>query len=93
MLSLSQIQAGAYWDGESTIICVKCGDKKGLPISAQINRYTLESEFFDESGLYCDDCGEEILAPYIDEDDEEETELDENGDPFSDEDYEKEVGA
>lgn len=81
MLTLSQIQAGAYWDGECSIICVKCGDKKRLPISAQIIRYTLDSEWAEE-GLYCDECGAEIVEPYIEEQEESE------GDSYEDHDEE-----
>lgn len=61
MLSLRQIQAGAYWDGECSIVCVACGDKKKLPVSAQIIRYNLDSEWPD--GLTCDECGEWIVEP------------------------------
>jgi transcription elongation factor Elf1 len=75
MLSLSQIQAGAYWASDCTIVCVKCGDKMKLPVSAQIIRYNLDSEWPD--GLWCDECGAVIVEP------EEETEF-EDQDPEQD---------
>jgi hypothetical protein len=70
MLSLFQIQAGAYWKSECEIVCVECGDKLKLPVDKQIIRYNLGSDW--EDGLYCDDCGAEIVEPYLEEEDENE---------------------
>ena len=52
----------AYFDGECTIICRACGEKKRLPASAQITEANL-GEW--EDGLYCDSCSEEIVEPTL----------------------------
>ena len=53
--------AGYLTDG--AFLCRGCGDKAGLPVSDQI----MQSEFNGgdwNDGCYCDDCGDEICAPY-----------------------------
>ena len=69
MLSLSQLTPVAYLaDGE--ILCIKCGDKAGLPISAQIIEYSLDSDFA-EDGCWCGECGKELVEPYVEDEPEE----------------------
>jgi hypothetical protein len=71
MLSLSQLTPVAYLtDGD--ILCIACGDKAGLPVSAQLIEYDLESDF--EDGLWCGDCGKELVEPYVEDELEEEEE-------------------
>ena len=51
MLSLSQLTPVAYLtDGD--ILCIECGDKAGLPVSAQLIEYNLESDF-EDGCWYC----------------------------------------
>ena len=69
MLSLSQLTPVAYLtDGD--ILCIECGDKAGLPVSAQLIEYNLESDF--EDGCWCGDCGKELVEPYVEDEPEEE---------------------
>ena len=71
MLCLSQLTAVAYLtDGD--IVCLACGDKAGLPVKDQLIAYNLESEF--EDGLWCGDCGKELVEPYVEDEPEEEDE-------------------
>lgn len=71
MLCLSQLTAVAYLtDGD--IVCLACGDKAGLPVKDQLIAYNLESEF--EDGLWCDDCGKELVEPYVEDEPEVEDE-------------------
>lgn len=71
MLSLSQLTPVAYiTDGE--ILCIKCGDKAGLPISDQIIEYSLDSDFA-EDGCWCGECGKELVEPYVEDEPEEDT--------------------
>ena len=69
MLTLAQVTPVAYID-DCNILCLKCGDKVGLPTSKQIIAYNLESEFY-EDGAYCDDCGKELVEPYVEDEPEE----------------------
>jgi hypothetical protein len=63
MLSLSQLTPVAYIT-DGAIVCIKCGDARKLPIKNQLIEYSLDSEFSDENGCYCDDCGKELVEPY-----------------------------
>lgn len=73
MLCLSQLTPVAYL-GDGFIVCLACGDARKLPVKDQLIAYNLESEF--EDGCYCDDCGKELVEPYVEdepEEDEDET--------------------
>ena len=61
---------GAYIPAdEGTILCVKCGEKRGLPASDQITENQMFENFGDD-GAWCDVCGVEIVEPYTEETDE-----------------------
>ena len=68
MLSLSQLTPVAYIT-DGAILCLACGDKAGLPVSDQLIEYNLESDFTE--GCWCDDCGKELVEPYIEDEPEE----------------------
>ena len=74
MLTLAQVQPVAYM-GDGFIVCLKCGDKAGMPVKDQIIAYDLEYSF-EEDGITCDDCGEVLVEPY--EEDEPEEDEDED---------------
>jgi hypothetical protein len=71
MLTLAQITPVAYM-GDGFIVCLACGDKAGMPVKDQIIAYNLDESFSDENGCYCDDCGKELVEPYIEDEPEEE---------------------
>src|ERR1039458_7824432 len=73
MLCLSQLTAVAYL-GDGFIVCLACGDKRKMPAKDNLIAYTLENDF--EEGLWCDDCGKELVEPYVE--DEPETDEDED---------------
>ena len=71
MLSIEQMTITAYLtDGD--IVCRACGEKAGLPTKDALCDYTMQSEFSDECGAYCGDCGKEIVEPYVEEAEEDE---------------------
>ena len=51
--------------GDGFIVCVECGDKRKMLVADQITVATAEANF--KEGLYCDDCGKEIVEPYVEE--------------------------
>ena len=65
MLSLSQMTPVAYIT-DGAIVCLACGDKAGLPVKDQLIAYNLESDFY-EDGLNCDECGKELVEPYVED--------------------------
>ena len=74
MISSEYLTAGGYiTDGD--ILCVNCGEKRKLPVAAQITLAQIESDFF-EDGVWCGDCGVEPPEPV---DVEYEYELDDDG--------------
>ena len=62
MLSIEQMTITAY-AGDGFIVCRECGEKENLPTKDAMCAYTVDSEF-GEDGLWCDDCGKEIVEPY-----------------------------
>jgi hypothetical protein len=65
MLSLSQLTPVAYLT-DGAILCIACGDKAGLPVSAQLIEYNLDESYF-EDGCWCDGCGKELVEPYVED--------------------------
>ena len=63
----------AYFDGECTIVCRECGEKKNLPTGESLSEAQVNESFY-EDGLYCEDCGKEIVEPPEPEEESEETE-------------------
>jgi hypothetical protein len=48
--------------GDGFIVCVNCGEEHKMPVSDQITEAQAEAEAdFSGTGLYCDDCGREIV--------------------------------
>ena len=62
MLSIDQLVIVAYFT-DGGVLCHDCGEDAGLPTSEAVCAYSA-SEFAGNEGLYCDDCSEEIVAPY-----------------------------
>ncbi len=62
MLSIEQLTIAAY-QTDGGILCRKCGEAKGLPTKDALCAYSA-GEYAGNEGLYCDDCGHEIEAPY-----------------------------
>ena len=73
MLSLSQMTPVAYIT-DGAIVCLACGDNAGLPVKDQLIAYNLESDFY-EDGLNCDECGKELVEPYVEDEPEAEDEV------------------
>ena len=61
MLSASQLVIVAYVT-DGAIVCRDCGEKAGLPTKDALIEYSAQEYASEENrGLYCDDCGEEII--------------------------------
>ena len=65
MLCLAQLTPVAYI-GDGFIVCLACGDERKMPVKDQIIAYNLD-ESFSEEGCYCDDCGKELVEPYVED--------------------------
>ena len=66
MLSIESMTITAYIS-DGSVLCRACGEKAKLPASDAQCDYTMQSEF--EEGAWCDDCGKEIVEPYVEEQD------------------------
>ncbi len=69
MLSIEQMTVVAYME-DGCIVCRKCGEAAGMPAKDALCAYSVESDF-SEDGLWCDDCGKEIVEPYVEDEPEE----------------------
>jgi hypothetical protein len=63
MLSAEQLIIVAYTRGECEVICRRCGEAGHEIMGHALSAYEA-GEYAGNNGLYCDDCGEEIEAPY-----------------------------
>ena len=64
MMGPEYFTVAAYMPEDSgTILCRKCGDAAGLPTSDQLMQSSFNGGDWND-GCYCDDCGDEIVAPY-----------------------------
>jgi transcription elongation factor Elf1 len=65
MMGREYFTAAAYI-GEGFIVCLECGDRAGMPTSAQLTQAQVDADFSDD-GLYCDTCTKEIVEPFQEE--------------------------
>ena len=63
MLSAEQLIIVAYTRGDCEVICRRCGEAGHEIMGHAMSAYEA-GEWAGSNGLWCDDCGEEIEAPY-----------------------------
>jgi len=70
MLSASQLITTGYVTKDGKVLCVKCGDAEGIPTKYAHCAYSMDTDF-QETGAWCDKCGDEIVEPSEDEEQDE----------------------
>lgn len=66
MMGPEYFTAAGYLNEGDDVFCVACGDKEGMPVSKQLTVAEVESSF--PEGLWCGNCGAQIVAPQVPED-------------------------
>jgi hypothetical protein len=78
MMGREYLTAAGYVTSDGDTICVNCGDKRKLPVAAQIT-LAAAADQAEDAGLWCDSCGATIVEPEPEFDDESEFERDYEG--------------